>query len=236
MFRPVIPVIFILFLFISNVPGISENYYKWVDEQGVTHVTDNPQKIPPRYRSNHEVVKEKETGFQAYKKNLKKQINNNKTTIIYALTAIIGLIIISRLLKKMRSGSSAGKRSRFDEAMKKSGIDLMSIPQFRDFTRNLLIRRGYKITEMKSDLDLGIDYIAEKSGKSYLVKVISDSITTSHTLLNDLMRDTTRYGCDKVLVITKNFFSDDAIKYSKSSPCDLIDRNELGKWIKESGI
>lgn len=234
MFRPAIPVIFILLLFMSHAPGISENYYKWVDDQGVTHVTDNPQKIPPQYRSNHEVLKEKETGFKAFKKNLQKLLNNNKTRIIYALTGIIGLIIISRLLKKMRSGSSAGKSGKFDEAMKKSGIDLMTIPQFKDFIKDLLFTRGFKIREMKSDLDFGIDYIAEKSGSSYLVKVISDSITTSHTILNDLMRDTTKYGCDKVLVITKNFFSEDAIQFSKSSPCDLIDRSELGKWIKES--
>ena len=236
MFKLSIQSLFIMVLFLSQHTVFGENYYKWVDNNGVTHVTDNPQKIPPQYRSNLEIVKEKETGFKAKWKKIQKEINRNKTLVIYVLSGIFGLYFLNKLLKKLRSKSSEYHKVKFDEVLKKSGIDLMTIPQFRNFTKNILSTRGFKIREMQSDLDFGIDYIAEKSNSNYLVKVISDSIMTSRTLLHDLMRDTTRYGCDKALVITKSYFTDDAIEFSRSSPCELIDRNKLGTWIKESGL
>lgn len=236
MFKLYIPLLFIMVLLFNQEAGFSENYYKWVDKNGVTHVTDNPQKVPTQYRSNLEIVKEKETGFKAFRKNLQKQLNNNKTLILYVLGGIVGLIALNKLLKKLRDKSSDYRKGKFDEVLKKSGIDLMTIPQFRAFTKNLMSTRGFTIREMESELDFGIDFIAEKSNSNYLVKVISDSIMTSRTLLNDLMRDTTKYGCDKVIVITKNYFTEDAIEFSRSSPCELVDRNKLGTWIKESGL
>lgn len=231
-----ITLLFILAILINQETGLSENYYKWVDKDGVTHVTDNPKKIPPQYRSNIEIVKEKDTGFKAFRKNLQKQLNKNKTLILYILGGIAGLLVLNKLLKKLRDKSSEYKKGKYDEVIKKSGIDLMTIPQFRAFAKNLLSTKGFRIREMESDLDFGIDFIAEKSNSSYLVKVISDSITTSRTVLNDLMRDTSKYECDKALVITKNYFSEDAIEFSRSSPCELIDRNALGKLIKDSGL
>lgn len=231
-----IPLFCILVYLFNQDTGLSENYYKWVDKNGVTHVTDNPNKIPPQHRSNIEIVKEKDTGFNAFRKNLQKQLIKNKNLILYILGGIAGLIVLNKLIKKLRDKSSELKKGKYDDILKKSGIDLMTIPQFRAFAKNLLSTRGFRIREMESDLDFGIDFIAEKSNTSYLVKVISDSIMTSRTLLNDLMRDTSKYGCDKALVITKNYFSEDALEFSRSSPCDLIDRNALAKWIKDSGL
>lgn len=213
-----------------------ENYYKWVDRDGVTHVTDNPQKIPPEYRSTTKIVKEKDTGFKKYLKNAKKTINENKTFIFYILAALIGLYILNKLMKTLKSKAGIRNKGKYDEILKRSGIDVMTIPQFRAFTKNLLATRGFKITELQSDLDFGIDYIAEKSNSNYLVKVISDNVMTTRTLLNDVLRDTSKYGCDKALFISKNFFSDHAIEFSRSSPCELVDRHTLGQWIGDAKL
>jgi Predicted aspartyl protease len=51
---------FFLFLFlIALLPSDSAaDIYKWVDANGIIHLTDNPPDIPPAYRKNVQIVKE----------------------------------------------------------------------------------------------------------------------------------------------------------------------------------
>ncbi len=40
-----------LFVFFFSTPLISENFYKWIDEKGITHFSDSLAGIPPEYRN-----------------------------------------------------------------------------------------------------------------------------------------------------------------------------------------
>ncbi len=112
----------------------------------------------------------------------------------------------------------------------------MNIPQFKSYAKNVLSAKGYNVKEFKGDLDFGVDFVADKGGTNYLVKVVPDTMSTSKMVLNDILRDTSKYGCNAAMVISKNFFTDDALEFSKSSPCELVDRTALGKWIKDTKL
>jgi Aspartyl protease/Domain of unknown function (DUF4124) len=47
-------VIFSLSLLFCSVESVRGDFYRYVDEQGVVHVTDNPSQIPPKYRNQLE--------------------------------------------------------------------------------------------------------------------------------------------------------------------------------------
>ncbi len=51
---------FLLFLFLMTLlPSDSAaDTYKWVDANGITHLSDNPPDIPPAYRKNVQIIKE----------------------------------------------------------------------------------------------------------------------------------------------------------------------------------
>jgi len=230
--------VFIIFsyLLIFTITSHTEDYYKWVDDQGVTHVTDNPNKVPKQYRSSTTIIKEKETGFTAYYKKYLKTIKNNKNLIFILLAILVSIYLLNKLIKLLRKKSELNRRNKFDEVLKKSGIDTMTIPQFKEYSKNLLSTAGFKIRGLESDLDFGVDFIADKGTSSYLVKVISNTVSTSRTVVNDVLRDTSKYGCDKAMLISKNFFSEDAIGLSKSSPCELIDRQTIGEMVKKAKL
>lgn len=231
-----------IIILITSILGISasfviaENYYKWTDEDGVIHVTDNPEKVPPRFRTTTKVVKEKETGKEAAIKKYKKLLRNNKQTLIYGAAGLFGLLLLYKLINSLRNNADTSAASKYNEYLRKSGIDTMNIPQFKSYIKNVLSVKGYSVKEFEGDLDFGVDFIAEKKDVVYLVKVISDSMSTSKMVVNDVLRDTVKYGCNRALLISKNFFDEDAQKFANSSPSELIDRNGLGKWIKETKL
>ncbi len=127
-------------------------------------------------------------------------------------------------------------KNKYDEIIKKSGIDTMNIPQFKNYVKNVLSAKGYHVKVFEGDLDFGVDYIADKGSMNYLVKIVADNMTTSKMVVNDILRDTSKYGCNAAMVISKNYFTEDALEFSKSSPSELIDRTTLGKWIKDTKL
>ncbi|NIP37548.1 MAG: DUF4124 domain-containing protein [Candidatus Dadabacteria bacterium] len=229
-------ILFITFLLSGINNSYAEEYYQWTDENGVVHVTDNPEKVPSRYRDSTKVVKEKETGSKATIKNYTKLAKQNQKPLLIIFGSLIGLFILYKLLKGIKNKSSSRSKNKYDKVLKKSGIDTMNIPQFRSYAKNVLSAKGYQVKEFEGDLDFGVDFVADKGNTNYLVKVISDNMLTSKMVVNDVLRDTSKYGCNAAIIITKNHFTEDAIEFSRSSPCELIDRNALGKWIKETRL
>ncbi len=224
------------FLLAATNNIFAEDYYQWTDEKGVVHATDNPDKVPPRYKNSLKVVREKDTGTKATLNNYKKLAKRNQQTIIVVAVSLLGLLILYKLFKSLKNRSSVKSKNKYDEIIKKSGIDTMNIPQFKNYVKNVLSAKGYHVKVFEGDLDFGVDYIADKGSMNYLVKIVADNMTTSKMVVNDILRDTSKYGCNAAMVISKNYFTEDALEFSKSSPSELIDRTTLGKWIKDTKL
>ncbi|HZX12818.1 MAG TPA: restriction endonuclease, partial [Thermodesulfobacteriota bacterium] len=80
-------------------------------------------------------------------------------------------------------------------------------------------------------LDLGINMIAKKNDHKYAVQINRQTDSVSRLLVSDIDREKHRYGCDKAMLITNSYFSDDAIELAKSTGCELVDRDALAKWV-----
>jgi len=73
--------------------------------------------------------------------------------------------------------------------------------------------------------------IAKKNDHKYAVQINRQTGSVSRLLVSDIDREKHRYGCDKAMLITNSYFSEDVIELAKSTGCELVDRDTLGKWI-----
>lgn len=65
-------IFFVLLMLFAYLPAYGSNLYKWVDEKGITHFTDNPSKIPKQNKSTVEVREMPEPEILAPAKSIKK--------------------------------------------------------------------------------------------------------------------------------------------------------------------
>jgi len=96
--------------------------YKWQDKNGVTHVVDDPDKVPPQFRDRAIVIDTKDTNMQARMKTLITLMKLNRTPII---SAIIALLVISTgiiVYKKSRVQRDDNRKDDIQDAIKLSGV------------------------------------------------------------------------------------------------------------------
>ena len=53
--KPMVLVCFVVFLLVT--PSFSQQTYRWVDDKGTVHFTDDPSKVPDRYREQARSIK-----------------------------------------------------------------------------------------------------------------------------------------------------------------------------------
>ena len=112
-----------------------------------------------------------------------------------------------------------------------SGIDKMNKNEFRNYILNILKKQGFQVTIPSNNIDLGIDFIAQKGESKYAVHISQQTGLVSKTDINNVDRDKHKYYCDKAMVVSKYYFDKDAIDLSISTQCELIDKDKLAEWI-----
>ncbi|MEE9251947.1 MAG: DUF4124 domain-containing protein [Thermodesulfobacteriota bacterium] len=90
------PVIFFVLLFSGSMgtDSAAETYYKWKDEDGVTHITNDPKKIPPRYRQSSKETEMEKTFQERAVLTAKRLSKNRHAKNIGAAGALIIIIIL----------------------------------------------------------------------------------------------------------------------------------------------
>jgi HJR/Mrr/RecB family endonuclease len=78
-----------------------------------------------------------------------------------------------------------------------------------------------------------VDIIAKKDGYKYAVQVKRYNQPISRRVISDAVAGKAPYGCHSAMVITNNYFTNDAKKLAQATGCELVDREKLIKWIVE---
>lgn len=219
----------------------AKQLYKWVDKDGVVHVTDNPESIPSEYRSSAVKSKPKsgsgattekiEKGFKNAFEGVSSLAKENIRKIITGALVIIGLIALIYLFRSYLKFKEQKERERGLRALEILNIDSISRTEFENYVIRLLTHRGFKVETTDAALNLGINMIAKKHDHKYAVQIERQTGLVSRLAVSDIDREKHRYGCDKVMLITNSNFSEDAIELAKSTGCELVDRDILAEWI-----
>ncbi len=233
-----------LCLIVLIPPTVSaKQLYKWVDKDGVVHVTDNPESIPSEYRRSAVKSKPKsgsgatiekiESGFKNVFDEASRLVKENIKRVVAGALVIIGLIVLVYLFRSYLKFKEQKERERGHRALDILNIDGISRTEFENYVIRLLTHRGFKVETTGEKIALGVTLIAKKHDHKYAVQIERQTGAVSRLAVSDVDREKHRYGCDKVILITNSHFSEDAIELARSKGCELVDRYTLGKWILE---
>ncbi|MGH7802483.1 MAG: restriction endonuclease [Thermodesulfobacteriota bacterium] len=229
-------------LIVLMPPTVSaKQLYKWVDKDGVVHVTDNPESIPSEYRSSAVKSKPKsrsgatieriESGFKNAFEEISRHAKENIKKVIAGTLVIIGLIALVYLLRSYLKFKEQKERERGLRALEILNIDGISRTEFENYVIRLLTHRGFKVETTGEKIALGVTLIAKKDEHQYAVQIERQTGAVSRLTVSDVDREKHRYGCDKVILITNSHFSEDAIELARLKGFELVDRDTLAMWI-----
>lgn len=112
-------------------------------------------------------------------------------------------------------------------------VDLMTGTEFEEFVGLLFKKMGYSSQVTKQSGDQGLDVIATKNGTKIGVQAKCYSNTVGNSAVQEAVAGKSFYNCDKVIVITNNFFTPAAIELAQSNGVILWNRDMLKEKLKE---
>lgn len=113
-------------------------------------------------------------------------------------------------------------------------VDMMNGSEFEHFVCELYTKMGYKAEVTKQSGDQGLDVIAEKGDKRIGIQAKCYSGTVGNSAVQEAVAGRSFYHCDKVVVVTNNYFTASAKELAQSNDVILWDRDILKEKIKEN--
>lgn len=150
-------------------------------------------------------------------------INQSRTelAIVLALFFVASVLIGLLLFLVEKNKRDLLNRSGIDK------IDGMSGIEFEKYLKALLERRGYSSVRLTTTYDLGVDLIAKKGNETWAIQAKRYKNMVGLDAVRQVVAATAHYKCDRAMVITNSYFTNNAQKIAKSSNCELIDRTAL---------
>ncbi len=116
-------------------------------------------------------------------------------------------------------------------------IDSLSGREFEFLCASVLRENGFsnvKVTPGSGDY--GVDIIAEKGGLSYAIQCKHYSKNVGVKAAQEACSGKQYYNCDKAMVLTNSYFTQQAINFASNTNVILWDRGTLTKLIKNSNL
>lgn len=115
-------------------------------------------------------------------------------------------------------------------------IDKMNGHEFEIFIKYLFIQLGYEATITKATRDQGIDVIAIKDNESIGIQTKCYSDSVENSAIQQVVAGKKIYNVNEIMVITNNYFTQQAIELAQVNDVILWDRYELKKQLDENFI
>ena len=230
--------IFLIFSFLFFITNLDANaeYYSWKDEKGVTHITDNIEKIPNKYRKNAKKYESSENTVKQnlannYQKALKLIIVKYKQNkvLFLAIISSICVIFLYKILKKQFLNVNPSLFVSKNKDILKSEIDNMDLNSFRSNVIKILENKNYQVSEYEAILNPAVDYIATKNLEKVTVTIDDSTNPLSIFRLNEINRDKHKFLCKKSIIFSRNYFDKEVFDFAKKNNIELYDKAKLAK-------
>ncbi|GBU08972.1 hypothetical protein AwWohl_01100 [Gammaproteobacteria bacterium] len=124
------------------------------------------------------------------------------------------------------------KYSQVSPAITLFNVDQMQGHEFEYFVAQLLRKQGFRSVKVTSgSSDFGVDILATKYFTKWAIQCKRYTSNLSRTAISDAVAGKAHYGCAKAMVVTNSYFSKQALVFSKTTNCTLIDRDALDIWM-----
>ncbi|MBR2278759.1 MAG: restriction endonuclease [Eubacterium sp.] len=145
-------------------------------------------------------------------------ITHNKTALIITIVIIVLLfaIVVWYSFNKQKVTESL------------SVIDSMDGIDFENYSAKLLRSLGFRnVSVTKASNDYGVDVTAEKNGIRYAVQCKRYSHKVDNSAIQEVVAGKRYYNCDRAIVITNSYFTDNATELARINGVELWDRDYL---------
>jgi len=114
-------------------------------------------------------------------------------------------------------------------------LDATTGYHFEKVLASVIRSNGYsEVKVTKASQDYGVDLIAKKNGLTYCFQAKRYSKPVGITAVQEVHSAVGYYGADHGVVITNQTFTRNAQKLADKLGIKLVDRAELGEWLKHS--
>lgn len=159
--------------------------------------------------------------------------------IIFPIT-LIGLIIYGIIWLIIYIVNRRNKYKKYDKFIIENNtleilnqVDNFEGLKFEEFVAEILHKNGYSNVEVtKGSGDFGADVIAEKDNIRYAFQCKRFNSTIGPKPIGEVLRGMKKYNCEKGIVITNNYFTNQAIKEGTICDVELWDRDKLSYLIQ----
>jgi len=156
-----------------------------------------------------------------------KEIIKNIAPMLIYIYSIIGIILLS-LFIILRIKKKKYKKAGIYE------IDKMTGEEFENFCKALLERYNFKVKKTKKFGDYGVDLIATNGKRKIAIQCKRWNRKVNIKAIQEVVAGKNYYRCNEAMVITNNFFTDNAIKLANKNKVKIIDRKKLTEIILKS--
>jgi restriction system protein len=111
-------------------------------------------------------------------------------------------------------------------------IDVMDGREFEAQVAELLELLGYEDVEQTPYYDKGADILAVKGGLRVAVQVKRRSNSVGVDAVRQLIDGTKRYGCDRGLLVTNSYLTNEAKRSAKVWEVEVWDRRTLANYAE----
>lgn len=112
-------------------------------------------------------------------------------------------------------------------------VDMMTGSEFEGFVCELYRKMGYTAYVTKASGDQGLDVIAEKNGKRIGIQAKCYSGSVGNSAVQEAVAGKNYYNCDRIVVVTNNYFTNSAISLANANNVVLWNRDILKTKIDE---
>ncbi len=107
-------------------------------------------------------------------------------------------------------------------------FDEMNGHNFEHFCAEVLRKNGFgNINITRGSRDYGVDILAEKDGVSYAIQCKRYNGKVGNKAVQEVFSGKSYYSCDKAIVLTNSYFTEQAIDTAKKTGVVLWNRDDL---------
>lgn len=210
----------------------AKKIYQWKDADGVMHAVDDPDMVPFQYRSTVKDVDKGGSNLGSAAGVILARAESYKLVLSGLAGIVIFIYLIKRAYRYRRRILREAEKNILKNAYEVSGVDKMSIGEFKLFVTDLLKDMGYSHELPSDSINPVIDFIAEKANIRYAVHVTRPNNPVPRVTVNNTDREKTLFGCTRSMVISDSYFEEEAEELALKLGCELIDRETLSRWIR----
>lgn len=147
----------------------------------------------------------------------------------YLIFGFATVIIITFLIVFLKHGLK--KRFYLNSTLNK--IDNFKGEEFEDYLYYIYKQHGYKVKKTPRTGDFGVDLILiDRSGEKIAIQAKRWKSNVGVKAVQEIVAGRIHYNCDRAVVVTNSYFTKAAIKLANSNNVELVNRDQISKFIK----